>query len=72
MRTVLLLAVLLLAAGSAEACLPAQSAQRDRPQLTEQRVGGRVLLQDRPLPGTVVPMPDMASPIRGQHGGMLA
>jgi len=73
MRTLLLLSAMVLAAGSAEACLPSQSAQRDaKPQAVEQRLGGSVLLQERPLPGTVVPMPDMASPIRGRHGGQLA
>ena len=73
MRTILLLSAMVLAGGSAEACLPSQSAQRDRqPQPVEQRAGGAVLLQERPLPGTVVPMLDMSSPIRGRHGGMLA
>lgn len=73
MRTILLLSAMLFAAGSAEACLPSQSAQQDpKPQAVDQQAGGSVLLQERPLPGTVVPMPDMSSPIRGRHGGLLA
>lgn len=73
MRRFLMLSAFILAAGSAQACYPSQQNAKETVQHpAEQRAGGSVWIQERPLPGTVVPMPDMTSPIHGQHGGMLA
>lgn len=73
MRAILLLSALLLSAGSAAASAPSQSVQPEQLRSTSSfRISGSVLLLERPLPGAVLHYPGMFTPLRGQHGGLLA
>lgn len=73
MRTLLLVSAMILAAGSAQACLPQQAATApQRAPSHDVRLSGSVYLQERPLPGTVLHYPGIMAPLLGPHGGLLA
>ena len=85
MRHALWACAFVLAAGAAQASIPPDRAARPAADTgvigttgvigngrDTTRHAGRVWLQDRPMPGTVMPMPDFSRPLRGPHGGVVA
>ena len=73
MRSVLWLCAFVLCAGAANANL--RAGDRDRlgvERTVDAHVAGGVWLQERPTPGSVMPMPDYSRPLFGPHGGVVA
>lgn len=60
------------AAGSAEACLAPSHAVLQATRISATQIAGGIWLPPRPLPGTMLHMPEFTWPLTGPHGGRLA